>query len=345
FSGQIGSFSVLFFIDLGDFSFSICPFFASFCARISQTAMFYLLISFLSFILLSKSFSYKRLPPWEAKMSLFSPFLLTWFHKGSLSLSFFQLFTLSDPPLKSTKLESSDEKKGTSLLDLPNLALESILDRLSPSDLCKMANVCTHLRNACEDEYLWEKRMNQKWGNLIGNSACKQWHLHIAHKRRSKLSTPSQNRGLLSSCFGGLSKFMRPTSEIKGKIKRSLPIDSKKAWYQSLESGKLWLPAQVFNRESGHAGFMLSCYDAQISYDSQTDMFKARYPPHGRRAIEENIAWNRVRAPPVDTPPHVLHVSDCLADLKPGDHVEIQWRKSKEFSYGVFVPFKLFAKF
>lgn len=62
-----------------------------------------------------------------------------------------------------------------------------------------------------------------------------------------------------------------------------------------------------------------------------------RYPPHGRRAIEENILWNRLRAPPVDIPPHVLHVSECLADLKPGDHVEIQWRKSKEFSYGVFV--------
>ncbi|XP_038903122.1 F-box protein At2g26850-like [Benincasa hispida] len=301
--------------------------------------MFYLLISFLSFILLSKSFSYKRLLPWEAKMSLLTALLLSWFHKSRLALNFFQVLWVSDPPLNSiitcsTKLGNLEEGRGISLLDLPKLALESILDRLSPSELCKMANVCTYLRDVCEDDYFWEKHMKQKWGNLMGNSAYKEWHLHIALKRRSELSSPSQKKGLFSSYFGSWSLLIRPKSESRGKIRSSLPIDSMKAWYQSLESGKLWFPAQVYNRESGHAGFILSCYDAQISYDSQTNMFKARYPPHGRRAIEENILWNRLRAPPVDIPPHVLHVSECLADLKPGDHVEIQWRKSKEFSYG-----------
>lgn len=59
-----------------------------------------------------------------------------------------------------------------------------------------------------------------------------------------------------------------------------------------------------------------------------------RYSPHGRRTIEENIEWDRLRAPPVDTPPFMLHVSDCLHDLKPGDHIEIQWRRNKEFPYG-----------
>lgn len=61
-----------------------------------------------------------------------------------------------------------------------------------------------------------------------------------------------------------------------------------------------------------------------------------RYPSQGRRIVEENTEWNRLRAPTVDTPPYVLHVSDCLSDLKPDDHFEIQWRKSKEFAYGVF---------
>lgn len=66
-----------------------------------------------------------------------------------------------------------------------------------------------------------------------------------------------------------------------------------------------------------------------------------RYPPHGRRAvaIENGVPWERLRAPPVDTPPHDLHISDCLNDLRPGDHVEIQWRRNKEFPYGLF--FKL----
>lgn len=63
-----------------------------------------------------------------------------------------------------------------------------------------------------------------------------------------------------------------------------------------------------------------------------------RYPPHGRRpiAIENCVPWERLRAPPVDTKPHDLHVSDCLNDLRPGDHIEIQWRRNKEFPYGLF---------
>nr|CAD1829572.1 unnamed protein product [Ananas comosus var. bracteatus] len=114
------------------------------------------------------------------------------------------------------------------------------------------------------------------------------------------------------------------------------PIDSIMFWYLALESGKLWFPAQVYNRENGHVGFVLSCYDAQLSYDRQTDTFYARYPPHGRKPVkmEEGIEWSRIRASPVDTSPHDLHVSDCLNDLRPGDHFEIQWRKSKEFPYG-----------
>ena len=61
-----------------------------------------------------------------------------------------------------------------------------------------------------------------------------------------------------------------------------------------------------------------------------------RYPPHGRRAmaIETSVPWERLRAPPVETPPHDLHISDCLHELCPGDHIEIQWRRNKEFPYG-----------
>ena len=61
-----------------------------------------------------------------------------------------------------------------------------------------------------------------------------------------------------------------------------------------------------------------------------------RYPPHGPRTIvvEEGVKWERLRAPPMDTPAHDLHASDCLHDLHPGDHIEVQWRRNKEFPYG-----------
>ena len=63
-------------------------------------------------------------------------------------------------------------------------------------------------------------------------------------------------------------------------------------------------------------------------------MLLCRYSPHGRWAVEENIAWGRLRIPPLDISPHALYTSDCLADLRPGDHVEIQWRRNREFPYG-----------
>jgi len=63
-----------------------------------------------------------------------------------------------------------------------------------------------------------------------------------------------------------------------------------------------------------------------------------RYPPHGKRAIavEKDVTWERIRAAPVDASPHNLYVSDSLNELKPGDHIEIQWRRNKEFPYGKY---------
>ncbi|KAG6468368.1 hypothetical protein ZIOFF_073044 [Zingiber officinale] len=85
----------------------------------------------------------------------------------------------------------------------------------------------------------------------------------------------------------------------------------------------------------GHLGFMLSCYDAEVSYDGRTDTFLARYPPHGRRTVViEGVEWDRLRPPPMDTPAYDLHISNCLNNLQPVDHIEIQWRRNKEFPYG-----------
>ncbi|KAK4408317.1 F-box protein [Sesamum angolense] len=102
------------------------------------------------------------------------------------------------------------------------------------------------------------------------------------------------------------------------------------SWYLALESGKFWFPAQVYNRENGHIGFMLSCYDAELSYDQRTTLSKpdvnykrvvlishknylgkvivlkfvvlmSRYPPHGRRAsaIETGATWKHVMGMPI----------------------------------------------
>lgn len=177
--------------------------------------------------------------------------------------------------------------------------------------------------------------MKRKWGRVIGNVAYRNWHWHIASKRRKYLLSCGNPSGILKSIFRFWPlPFIRPKLKSKrSELKGCLPPYSIMSWYLSLESGEFWFPAQVYNRENGHDGFMLSCYDAELSYNAKTDTFQARYSPNGR-TIEENISWGRVRAPLVDTPPYVLHVSDCLDDLKPGDHFEIQWRRNTEYPYG-----------
>ncbi|XP_073009304.1 F-box protein At2g26850-like [Typha latifolia] len=220
------------------------------------------------------------------------------------------------------------------ILDLPELALECIIEKLSPACLCSMACVCRSLKGKCTGDHPWERHMKEKWSGVIGPAAKKEWELHLAsHGIVERLKPKSWMESLffiwplslLNSKFDAASKPVNP-----------LRIDSIMSWYLALECGEYWLPAQVYNRENGHYGFSLSCYDAQLRYDRKTDTFTARYPPHGQKIVklEEGIRWDRLRASPVDTPAHDLYVSNCLHDLCPGDHFEIQWRKNKEFPYG-----------
>ncbi|KAG9454871.1 hypothetical protein H6P81_007775 [Aristolochia fimbriata] len=311
--------------------------------------MLFLLISCLSFLLLSKSLSLPPLPSWANEMRLLSllfwqelvSLLLHWVRNSGLIFSVFKRLAVSSAMSlrrKSFAKVESVEEDQLSILDLPELALESILGRLSPAGLCSMAGVCTSLRDRCRSNHLWERHMKEKWGRVIGPAAQREWQWFIASRKDIGGSDGSKPKGF---SLGSLS-CVWPLSWIRSKIvpankpSCSLPVDSIMYCYLSLESGKFWFPAQVYNREHGHVGFMLSCYDAELSYNSRTDSFHARYPPHGRRTmvIEEGVQWERLRAPAVDTPAHDLHVSDCLNDLRPGDHIEIQWRRNKEFPYG-----------
>lgn len=149
------------------------------------------------------------------------------------------------------KIENVEVGGEFSLLDLPELPLECILGRLSPVELCNMARVCQNLRVICQSDHLWDRHMKEKWGRVIGQAASREWQLFIASKK---------NLGAFYG--GGKSKnwlqtlsYMWPILWLRSKIdggsepRSSLPVDSIMSWYLSLESGKLWFPAQVYNRE------------------------------------------------------------------------------------------------
>uniref|UniRef100_A0A0A9H1Z2 F-box domain-containing protein n=1 Tax=Arundo donax TaxID=35708 RepID=A0A0A9H1Z2_ARUDO len=233
-----------------------------------------------------------------------------------------------------------------SVLDLPELAIDYILERLPPPELRSMATVCRSMRERCRGDHLWQRHMSEKWGRVLGRAARDEWKTHLASAseaggmaRCASGGGAKRRRWLAAlSCVCPVVSWMRLRADGGSGGKSSGPVldDSIMSWYLSMESGKFWFPAQVYNREHGHVGFMMSCYDAELSYDFHTDTFRARYPPHGRRTVvlEDGVQWDRVRAPPVDTLAHDLHASDCLHELQPGDHIEIQWRRNKEFPYG-----------
>ena len=228
--------------------------------------MLYLLISFVSFILLSKSFTHHKpmLQTWEDNIRLIS--LKFW----SGSSSFLQKNWISLQPITSklkkmvtsgSNVEGQREERETSLslLDLPDLALGCILEKLPPSGLCSMAAVCSSLRESCRSDHLWDNHMKHKWGTLIGPAAYRQWQLHVASRNRIRhYCLKTKKKGLMES----LAAIILPstwttlpqsvTCVCNCKVKassRSLPVHSIMSLYLSLESGKFWFPAQVYNRE------------------------------------------------------------------------------------------------
>ncbi|KAJ6844243.1 putative F-box protein [Iris pallida] len=318
--------------------------------------MIFFFVSFLSFFLLfNKPLLPKLFPSWLGELRLLAALLF----QEALCHSFQWLtnyVSVSARILRCTyttfssrtgNVEDKEEEVMAAaawgemtVLDLPELTLENILAKLDPPSLCSMAGVCASLRDRCRSDHLWERHMEEKWGKVVGKAAQKDWESYMGSRR-----DPGSRNGLVGSVrprwwMGSWLKSRRQEAAGGGGggggSESRLPVESVMARYLALESGRFWFPAQVYNRENGNVGFMLSCYDAELSYDSRTDTFNARYPPHGQRlaSVEERVRWERLRAAPVATPAHDLHVSDCLSDLRPGDHIEIQWRRSKEFPYG-----------
>lgn len=213
----------------------------------------------------------------------------------------------------SSRVENVDRNSEMSVLDLPELALDCILERLPPEGLCNMASVCSFLKEKCKSDYLWERHMKEKWGRVIGPAAYREWQWRIASRNDSSFFNQAKQRGFMTylSQFWPISLVSRSNSSISSIKKKHTPppVDSVMSWYLALESGKFWFPAQVYNREvssnfflqifslnrfllwnvtvnkiifsvsnlqNGHVGFMLSCYDAELSYDLRTDTFQAR---------------------------------------------------------------------
>ena len=213
------------------------------------------------FLFLKPILSLKSLPSWASEVRLISPLFYKDLSVKSISklfrkrlwLGFLgQIPTRMSLVNKSSKVEIIEDSQDMSVLDLPELVLECILEKLPPPSLCQMAGVCRSLRESCVSDHLWERHMKQKWGRIIGQAAYREWKWHVASKGNVGTLRHGKQRSLLR--LVSLSwpfSWMRTKVDANNSIKQQsyLPPDSLMTWYLALETGNFWFPAQVYNRE------------------------------------------------------------------------------------------------
>jgi hypothetical protein len=144
------------------------------------------------------------------------------------------------------------------LLDLPELALDRVLEELSPASLAAMACVCAGLRDRCSMDGLWARHVRGKWGRVLGAAARREWEAELADRAAAAACPrPSRRRSWADSLacawpFSWVGCRWAKEGTADPSVHQQAappPADTVAAWYRSLECGEFWFPAQVYNRE------------------------------------------------------------------------------------------------
>lgn len=255
--------------------------------------LLYLIITCFSLILFLNCLALKPLPPWARPTELRLLSLCFWKEisffsipssvKNSLNITTIIIPSpkLSFKHMMSTSNDRVEEVSGgaeMSVLDLPELVLECILEKLPPSGLCNMAAVCSSLRDRCMSDHLWEKQMKQKWGRIVGPAAYREWQWHLASRKDSTHLKQGKQR-LWMKLFSFVRSFSWVRSKVHDTSKQTtttrLPVDSNSimSWYLALETGRFWFPAQVYNREVYTYTLMHAKTSIQLSFLSNKFVF------------------------------------------------------------------------
>jgi hypothetical protein len=114
---------------------------------------------------------------------------------------------------------------------------------------------------------------------------------------------------------------------------RSLNVNWKELAHDVYE-GKKSFHVQVFNREN-HAGFRMSCYDAEATYRKQDGMCDVKYlAPLDRTEVVPFERCRVVPAPYREHDPSARYDGGDHVSLKVGDNVEVQWRSTSAHPFG-----------
>lgn len=147
------------------------------------------------------------------------------------------------------------------LLDLPELALERVLEELEPPSLAAMACVCVALRDRCSADTLWGAtstgsgaRARRRRAQGVGGGAGR-----TAELRRAAAAGQAEELGGLAglrvallldhlSLAQGNAVAAEPAAATPSPLP-SPATDTVAAWYRAVECGEFSFPAQVYNRE------------------------------------------------------------------------------------------------
>lgn len=146
------------------------------------------------------------------------------------------------------------------LLDLPELALDRVLEELSPAPLAAMSCVCAALRDRCSADALWGLHLRAKWARVLGPAARNEWEAHLAHgagaaRAANGPARPGRRRSWVDSlaCAWPFSwigcRWLRCDDTADAPEPAAPARDTAAAWYRALECGDFCFPAQVYNRE------------------------------------------------------------------------------------------------
>jgi hypothetical protein len=101
-----------------------------------------------------------------------------------------------------------------SVLDLLELAIDCILEKLWPAELRSMAAISGSMHERCRGDHLWERHMTNRWGRVLGRIARDEWRTHLA--------STSESRAAGSVSGGGKRQSWLATSW--GDCRRQAPL-------------------------------------------------------------------------------------------------------------------------
>jgi hypothetical protein len=141
------------------------------------------------------------------------------------------------------------------LLDLSELALDHVMEELSPASLVTMACVYTALRERCSADALWGRHLPLKWGRVLGAAARKG----RPRRRWLAVARPTQELGTLA-CLRPPSAGAQQVADTAAAVEDlQIPVGFAGRSYYTTSSGASGASRRTGSRTAGASAKPSAC--------------------------------------------------------------------------------------